>query len=281
MQHSEHPKPSPSRPSLLSHSGVGDTDHTRILGTVQGRSAVASKPRKKWLALLFLGLGVLAIAWGLLNRPSQTPTATASAASSTTDVPPLAPAAPAAVVASEVIAPAEVASAAPMAATITDAAPSPEPNSKNDDTTALSTALEAGVVVPPDTLKSALIAKPAPPPTAKPKTTTARSEPVKATPERKKSNAPTVTEKTASSDHDVDLISALMAHTSGHSDTKSAQRTQKPVASKGNQDVVERRRGDSTASLLKRCKRLGGTEAKLCSRRICASHENEAACRAK
>lgn len=239
---------------------------------------MVSKPRKKWLALLFLGLGVLAIAWGLLNRPSQTPTAAASAASSTTDVPPLPPAS---VVASEVIAPAEVASAAPMAATITDAAPSPEPNSKKDDTTALSTALEAGVVVPPDTLKSALIAKPAPPPTAKPKTTTARSEPAKATPERKKSNASAVTEKTASSDHDVDLISALMAHTSGQSDTKSTQRAQKPVANKGNQDVVERRRGDSTVALLKRCKRLGGTEAKLCSRRICASHENEAACRSK
>lgn len=64
-----------------------------------------------------------------------------------------------------------------------------------------------------------------------------------------------------SSDNDVKLLAALVAST--------------------NQDIVERKPGESTASLLKRCKKLGSLEGSLCSERICSGHwKNDPDCAA-
>lgn len=278
MQQPEHPKPSPSRPSLLSPTGAGDLGHTRILGSVRASSEAAAKPKKKWLALLFLGLGMLAVAWGLLNRPSQT---SPDKAPVSTSAPAPLPLPHVAVTASEAIASTDTTPAAPLAATITDTPPSSTPVIPKDDANALSKVLEAGVEVPPDTLKSALIAKPAPPPPAKPKPYAIRAETGKTAPERSLPSSPAVAAKASPSDHDVDLISALVAHSGGQSEPKSPPSPKKSVAYSSSPDIVERHRGDSTAALLKRCKRLGGTEAKLCSRRICTGHESDAVCKAK
>ncbi len=277
MQQPEPPKSSHSRPSLLSPSDVGDSGHARILGSVPGTSAATPKPTKKRMGLLLLGLGLVAATWGLLSRPGQTSSDAAPLAAST----PAAPATPPLAAASETVAVADTTPTPPAAATITDApmAASPAPTASKDDANALSTMLEAGVAVPPDTLKSALSAKPAAHPPAKPKPAVARTEPAKAIPENGKPSTPAA--KAVSSDNDVDLISALMAHSGGQSEPKSTPRTKKPTANAGSPDIVERHGGDSTATLLKRCKRLGGTEAKLCSRRICTGHESEAACKAK
>ncbi|MBB3224824.1 hypothetical protein [Pseudoduganella umbonata] len=62
-------------------------------------------------------------------------------------------------------------------------------------------------------------------------------------------------------DTDVALLSALVAHANDH-------------------DVVEARAGDSAASLLQRCRRVGGEEGRLCAIRICATRAGDAACHA-
>lgn len=60
-------------------------------------------------------------------------------------------------------------------------------------------------------------------------------------------------------DNDVALLSALVAHAN-------------------ERDVVEARAGDSTASLLQRCRRVGGEEGRLCRIRMCASRAGDEAC---
>ena len=73
----------------------------------------------------------------------------------------------------------------------------------------------------------------------------------------------------AHADNDVTLLAALMAHTDGQ-----------PSGIPHTRDVVERRDGDSTDVLLRRCQRLGGPEAGLCRARICNGQWlHEAACR--
>jgi hypothetical protein len=63
-------------------------------------------------------------------------------------------------------------------------------------------------------------------------------------------------------DTDVALLSALVAHAN-------------------DSDVVEARGGDSTESLLQRCRRVGGEEGRLCGIRICATRAGDSACRAE
>lgn len=73
-------------------------------------------------------------------------------------------------------------------------------------------------------------------------------------------------------DSDVALLAAMVAHTGGQ--------TAAPVP-QAIRDVVERKEGDSTDALLRRCQLLGGVEAGLCRARICKGQWiNEAACRA-
>lgn len=64
----------------------------------------------------------------------------------------------------------------------------------------------------------------------------------------------------AAPDTDIALLSAIVAHAKEH-------------------DVVEPRAGDSTASLLRRCQRVGGEEGRLCHVRICATRVDDEACR--
>lgn len=72
-------------------------------------------------------------------------------------------------------------------------------------------------------------------------------------------------------DTDVTLLTALVAH-AGQPTGATPERTR---------DVVERRDGDRTADLLRRCKQLGLMEGMLCRSRICSgSWESDTACRA-
>jgi hypothetical protein len=70
-------------------------------------------------------------------------------------------------------------------------------------------------------------------------------------------------------DSDVTLLAALVAHSGSQASAMHYSR-----------DVVERRDGDSTDALLRRCQRLGGAEAGLCRARICNGlWLHETACR--
>lgn len=60
-------------------------------------------------------------------------------------------------------------------------------------------------------------------------------------------------------DNDVALLSALVAHAN-------------------ERDVVEARAGDSIASLLQRCRRVGGEEGRLCRIRMCTGRAGDEAC---
>lgn len=68
----------------------------------------------------------------------------------------------------------------------------------------------------------------------------------------------------APADHDVSLLTALVAYTQG-------------AATQG-QDVVELRMADSTEVLLQRCGRVGGEEGRLCRVRICSGRVADSAC---
>ncbi|WUR11726.1 hypothetical protein E7V67_018730 [[Empedobacter] haloabium] len=65
-------------------------------------------------------------------------------------------------------------------------------------------------------------------------------------------------------DHDVSLLTALVAHQNGVALTS--------------RDVVEPHLADSTAALLQRCGRVGGEEGRLCRVRICAGRQLDAGC---
>jgi hypothetical protein len=75
---------------------------------------------------------------------------------------------------------------------------------------------------------------------------------------------PRVQVAVAPPDHDVSLLTALMAHQNGVALTS--------------RDVVEPHLADSTAALLQRCGRVGGEEGRLCRARICAGRTLDAAC---
>jgi hypothetical protein len=70
---------------------------------------------------------------------------------------------------------------------------------------------------------------------------------------------------TAPEDSDIALLAALVAH-----------------GSISDKDIVERYSGANTASLVQRCRRLGGTEGELCEARICSgAARGEAPCSAR
>lgn len=85
-------------------------------------------------------------------------------------------------------------------------------------------------------------------------------------------------------DSDIVLLSALVANTSKSKEqtsinTKHSSNEKKTVTPAINLDVVERSPGDNTKSLLSRCAKLGGAEAKLCHDRICSgSWQSESMC---
>lgn len=93
-------------------------------------------------------------------------------------------------------------------------------------------------------------------------------------------------------DRDVKLLTALVASNkdipvnkkSSHANTDSkASAAGKSTSAKDdarNQDIVERKPGDSTASLLQRCKKLGLIEGELCRWRICSDRwDSDPACK--
>ena len=100
--------------------------------------------------------------------------------------------------------------------------------------------------MPAAVVKRERVAVPRPHAKPKPKQLAVAREPVRRVPR----TAP---------DTDVALLSALVAHANAR-------------------DVVEPRGSDSTASLLQRCRRIGGEEGRLCRLRICASRTGDGAC---
>jgi hypothetical protein len=71
-------------------------------------------------------------------------------------------------------------------------------------------------------------------------------------------------------DSDVALLAAIVAHDKGRfsaSDDKADSVRSTAIKAR---DIVERKPGDSTESLLQRCKRLGSPEGDLCRTRICS-----------
>ncbi|CAN5780192.1 hypothetical protein BH11PSE12_BH11PSE12_23020 [soil metagenome] len=89
-------------------------------------------------------------------------------------------------------------------------------------------------------------------------------------------------------DSDITLLSALVAHENTiqkqlkeikiKNDTPSriSKKQKKPEA---NLDIIERKKGHSLKSLLLRCSKLGGLEARLCRKRICKGRATaESAC---
>jgi hypothetical protein len=81
---------------------------------------------------------------------------------------------------------------------------------------------------------------------------------------------PTPATAANAADTDIALLTALVAHAN-----KPAA-----VAPERSRDVVERHDGDSTTSLLARCRQLGPIEGMLCRSRICSGRwESDSACR--
>ena len=127
------------------------------------------------------------------------------------------------------------------AAAIVDEAPPPAP----------STALAAVLAPTPIATvvlqgERAVAARPHAKPKPKPKPVAQREQPRRA--------------PRAAPDTDIALLSAIVAHAKDH-------------------DVVEPRAGDNTASLLRRCQRVGGEEGRLCHVRICSTRVGDDACR--
>ncbi|AVR97839.1 hypothetical protein C9I28_21015 [Pseudoduganella armeniaca] len=116
-------------------------------------------------------------------------------------------------------------------------------------------AAAAAVIARPVTVAvSARRDRAAPHPPAK----AARREVVHATP------APKVQAALMPPDHDVSLLTALVAHQNG--------------IAQPSRDVVEPHLADSTAALLQRCGRVGGEEGRLCRVRICTGRQMDVAC---
>lgn len=121
----------------------------------------------------------------------------------------------------------------------------------------------------------------------------AHTPPQQATGKIKSASAPAQTDV---DDRDVKLLTALVASTketppkktstekTSHPKTEKATADSKNNSSKDdsrNQDVVERKPGDRTADLLKRCKKLGIIEGELCRWRICSERwDTDLACKA-
>ena len=133
-----------------------------------------------------------------------------------------------------------------QAATIVNDLPIQEPKaqthakSSNDPHDRLSAALEGSPLIPSSTTKH-----------SGGKTTATKTKTSKTAKKDKSHHAhKTKFNHHHPNDSDVTLLAALVAST--------------------NQDVVERKPGDSTASLLKRCEKLGSLEGALCSKRICS-----------
>lgn len=276
-------------------SDTSSTDEVRILNSISdGKNATrsiaggkAGKPRRLLVIVLVLLLvaGLATLAALRINRPDSAPV---QATGANAPVPPVASAAPAPTPAAEATttpaAPAaQESSGAGDTAVINDTAPRAPDDAASTASRGpdqLTSALEEGVKPPPATLKNALEAKP--------------EKPAKqAAPHEDKKKKAAKTDKR--DDSDVDLIKALVER-SGEVERKRTPRDtagngngQKPAQNQAtsprqnearNVDVVERKNGESTASLLKRCHALGFMEGEFCRWRICSGRwDSDPACK--
>lgn len=309
MQPPNQEKPASRRPSLMPASDSPSADEVRILNSIsdgkskaRSSSGDARKPRRVLAIVLLLLLLAAGVTVAALHMNDRDGAATPAQAASAPPVPPLASAAPATAPASTGSEPASAvpptaapASAPADAAVINDTnppVPDPAATSAPRGPDQLTSALEEGVKPPPAALKNALEAKPAKP--EKPAKQSAQHD------EKKKKTA----KAEIRNDSDVDLIKALVARSgevekkrsnaatnnaSGGNGAnadgaaqKSAQAHAGATKSKEarNVDVVERRNGESTASLLQRCHALGFVEGEFCRWRICSGRwDSDPACK--
>jgi hypothetical protein len=331
LQYPKEEKPSTSKPSLLSTSDQAGADDVRILtslppGKLQGKPAITpmrkKARRRAGLLMSLLILIVAGIAGVLMLDKSATPAAPPASASASTSTAAPVQTPQLALASTQAPPPAPVAEAKSGeppataehsdAAVITDENPTSADTDKQDRQDKLTSALEAGVKPPPAALQTALEAGPAPAAqkpaahaklvnkvdTHKAETNKAETRADTAKPdEHKKPSKATVVaknknDKNAGKDGDVDLISALVAHTADPSQKQNAKPKPPKLAQadkdaakarlhERNEDIVERRAGESTESLLKRCSTLGFIEGELCRWRICSGRwDNDASCKA-
>lgn len=299
MQHPIPEKSIASKPSLLSSSDRADADEVRILNTLSGgkpgskaaAAPVAKKNRRSGAMLIVLAALVLAgIAWAVKdNAPAAPLRASAPAPAS-----PAAETPPGPRKSGE---PTAVSDAGPGATLIDDRATdataaqdradAPSASSQGN----LNSALEEGVKPPPAALQKALEAAPASAKKEKP----AKQASVVHQARKPAEAARKGTRHAAGgqADNDVDLISALVAHSaqadrkpaSGKKDTAATQKLAAKDDGKAherNEDIIERRGNESTASLLQRCHALGFIEGELCRWRICSGRwDDDVACKVK
>ncbi|BEV17330.1 hypothetical protein HBDW_41180 [Herbaspirillum sp. DW155] len=277
-------------------SDTSSADEVRILNSISdgknnarsSAGAAVRKPRRVLAIVLLLLLVAGGVTLAALRMNAHEAASAPVQASSVPPVPPLASATPAATpapapgaVSEPAVAPADAAVINDTNAPAPDVAAAPAPRGPDQ----LTSALEEGVKPPPAALKNALEAKPEK--SDKPAKQSAQHD------EKKKKSA----KADNHNDSDVDLIKALVAR-SGETDKKHAPKSgnggssdapQKPLPPQAsaprqkearNVDVVERRNGESTASLLQRCHALGFVEGEFCRWRICSGRwDSDPACK--
>ncbi|NMM38565.1 MAG: hypothetical protein HHJ09_13890 [Glaciimonas sp.] len=312
LQQSEQQKRIAAKPSLLSSSDQNDTGNVRILNMLsQGASlqAVPSPVRRRLRLFVFVfGLVAIAVAGTLMSGSDNRLTVLApvsihsqpvpEALSESTSTSVNTPSQPFASLPDT--GKRDLTAASTAATIITD---TPIALVKIDEHNNLTTVLEAGVKPPPAALQSALEAPSTPDP-VKP-VAVVQAPQVNRVTSAKADKQPAKPSKQAASqsnnivDSDTKLIAALVAY-STERDPKQAAKNAVPVtkpdnlahnnngaeanaqSTQHNRDVVARQMGDSTASLLQRCKSLGFVEGELCRLRICAGRwDSDAACKVK
>ena len=276
--------PAQAAPSLL--SSLGDTKAIQS-GKKRGRPVF-------WFVAIPLGLIALVVGAAVVianNVTASFSPANPPALTQPGQRPQIAPApkAPAQVEAKRPVAPAEVAPA--QVATIINDLP-PEPQKK------VPQAATENSNNPHDRLRAALSNAPAKPGKSAPVAVTAAKTSAQAQlgPKTMPADSKAKIAQADSDDRDVTLLTALVASTKeipvkdAHSKKPHHAKTNNKIAAESknssaddsrNQDVIERKPGDSTASLLKRCKKLGLIEGELCRWRICSERwDSDLACKA-
>ncbi|MFC5473598.1 hypothetical protein [Paraherbaspirillum soli] len=275
--------PASVRPNLLSESSSTEQGSGSILTALEGREpqskAVAKKKSGVWLGVALAGLLAAFGAggwfvWSQHSEPADTSTVVeadehkASPQLAANTPAPEGNTAPAGKLESE------------AAIIENDVVAHPEKSEPDlrDARTKLTESLEAGVPVPPTSLKAAL---------EKPKASDSKqaSKGVNAPLVNRAAHEPKTAVKTTANqatDSDVNILAALVSN--GESVSEPPKATSKPKAQTKKKaaepvvaqntvpaiDIVERKPGDSTASLLQRCRQLGLIEGEFCRWRICS-----------
>jgi len=309
LQPPKQEKPASTRPSLMSASDTSRQEEVRILNSIsdgkQNARAAAAGSHKKpkrtvalVVGLLFLlGVGAAALYAASALHDSAT------AATEVKPIPPLASAVtPVAPPDTAVINAGPSAQPADGGAQVTNTSPAVQgqgavASSVGNGDTAVVTDSGAGVQAAPkgDQLTNALEEGVKPPPAALKKALEAKPEKThrQVTVEEKKKKPTARTEPR--NDADVDVIKALVGRSAEVEKKRSAKEskpagnhqklaqnadTQAKSSDGRNVDIVQRTPGESTESLLNRCKSLGFLEGEFCRWRICSGRwDTDAACK--